>query len=92
MDVERLGRVDARRGGGRDQLEIFERPQIAEVEDRTEVDEERVVALAGKDDLAAGQLVHRGGTERCVVRCRARPNVARRAGKHGAEDASLWIV
>ena len=51
--------VDARRGGRRDEVQVLERAQRAEVEDRAEVDEEAVGPLAGEDDPAAGQRVRR---------------------------------
>ena len=48
VDVERLRRVDAVRRRERDQVRDSERPQPAEVEDRAEVDVERLVPLAGR--------------------------------------------
>ena len=59
MDVEALQAVDSGHGRQRDEVEVLERAQGAEVEDRPEVDEEAVRALAGEDDPATGQRVRR---------------------------------
>ena len=92
VDVQRLGRIDAGSGGGRDQVQVLKRPQIPEVEDRPQVDEERVVALSGEDDLAAAERVHGGRAERRVVGRRARADVARRALQPGAENLGLLAL
>ncbi len=57
-------------------MERVERPEAAQVEDRPEVDEERIVARAGEDQPIATEV---GDTHRRVVdRVRARADVRRR--------------
>ena len=53
-----LERVSTGFCGQRNRVERVERPQPGEVEDRTEVDEERVVSLAGEDLHAVADRVH----------------------------------
>ena len=47
--------VNARRRRCRDQVQVLERPQVAEVERRAEVDEEAVLPLPGEHGLAASR-------------------------------------
>ena len=58
MDVEAAEPVD--RGSGL----AVERAQLQQIEHRAEVDEERIVALAGEDlDAVGRQLTHRRSRE-----------------------------
>ena len=55
--------------GERDRVEGVERAEAGQVEDRAEVDEERIVALAGEDAcVAVAERVDAVGGERRVVR------------------------
>src|SRR5439155_10753737 len=85
VDVERLGGVDAHRVRAGDQVQVLERAQVGEIEDRAEVDVEAVRALAGEHLHAVGQRVYRRRAERRIVWRRARADVARRAGQTRAE-------
>ena len=76
----------------RDDVSGVERPQAGEVEHRAEIDEERIVALAGERLDAAGQLLNRGLHERAVVRGRARPDVDRRRRQVPADDGRLVLL
>ena len=64
----------------RDQVQVLERPQRGEVEDRAEVDVEAVEALPGEDLDPVADVVDRRVGQRRVVRRRADPDVARRQG------------
>jgi hypothetical protein len=66
-------------------VQVLERPQVAEVEDRAEVDVEAVGPLAGEHLDAAGEVVHRLPGELAVVRGGERADVAGRAGEPRAE-------
>jgi hypothetical protein len=57
------------------------RTQVRRVEDRTEVDEERIVALAGEHLAAAPQVLDRSTGHRAVVGERLRTRVRRRDGQ-----------
>ena len=61
-----------------------EGPQVAEVEHRAEIDEERVGPLAGEHLLPGGESADGSGGERRVVRGGQRADVAGRARKRGA--------
>ena len=79
MDVEAGHGVDA---GGRRSLEKevgLERPEVAEVEDRAEVDVEAVRALTREDEAARAERVDRLCGKRPVLRDRVLADVARRA-------------
>src|SRR5262249_56444720 len=64
-----------------DDVGRIERPQAGQVEDRTEVNVEWVVALAGEDLDAAVDRVDRIRGERRIVRCRARADIHRRGAE-----------
>src|SRR5438270_7608950 len=81
VDVQRFGRVDPGRRSTGDQMQVLKRPQVAEVEDRAQVDIEPVGPLAGEDPAPARQDVDGRLAERGVVGRRPRPDIARRAGK-----------
>ena len=68
-----------------------ERPQAGQVEDRAEIDVERVVALARVDLDAAGQVCDRRLHERAVVRRRAGADVDRRGRQVRAEHRLLAV-
>ena len=59
VHVERAQRVHARRRRRRDQVQVLERSQRGEVEDRAEVDVEAVEALPGEDLDAVAEVVDR---------------------------------
>src|SRR5919204_4607451 len=61
-------------------MKRIERTQPGQIEDRAEVDEERVVALPGEDLDPTRQVGDRGRGEAVVVRRRARPDVVGRGG------------
>ena len=102
MDVDRLGRVHARRrlrelGDVKPELgvQLLERPQNGKVEDRAQIDVEAFGALTREHDSPAREAVNRGVGEGHVVGRRQRPDVARRArhvlrerGDLGAEPES----
>ena len=67
-------------------MEVVERPQTAEVEDRPEVDEERVVARPGEHLAVAAEIAD--ALERVVRRVRARPDVGRRNRDVGGDDGT----
>ena len=92
VDVERLQGVHAGRHHRRNQVQVLERTQVGEVEDRPEVDEERIVALACEHRLPRRQGVDSGLGERRVVRRRARADVARRARQSAGEHLCLGLV
>ena len=66
-------------------VQVRERPQVGQVEDRAQVDVEGLGPLPGEHRDPAAQLVHRLGGQRAVVRRGQRPDVARRAGQPGAD-------
>ena len=70
--------IDALLRWQRERVRRVERPQAGEVEDRAEVDEERVVDLAGIDLPAARQAPDGGAHQRAVVRSRAGADADRR--------------
>ena len=78
MHVVVLQRVDAWGCSERDQVERVERPQAREIEDRAEVDEERIVTLAREHLPASRDVGDRRTRQRFVVRRRARADVVRR--------------
>ena len=81
---------------------VVERPQATQVEDRGDVREERVVALAGEHARAIRQLVDADRREVVVVRRGARPDVRRCHGTigqdrltvalHGHRDAAVLVL
>ena len=78
VDVVTRRVVNARSVRQRNHVQRVERPEPAEVEDRAEVDEERVVTLAGEDLDPTGKRVHGSRREAVVVRRRPRADVVRR--------------
>ena len=92
MAVERLQRIHARCGFRRYQMQVLDRAQVAEVEDRTDVDEERVVSLPGEDLLASRQRMQGFFFQLRVIRRRARADVAGRAGEPLGEDLGVLAV
>ncbi len=62
-------------------MQVLDRAQVGEVEDRADVDEERIVALPGEHHLSAAQFVHGFFFEFCVVGRGARADVAGGAGE-----------
>ena len=93
VDVDpALERVDRCRGRHRREMQSLEGTQIGQVEDRSEVGEEAVVALTGKHlHPAAQRMDGRLGHWR-VVRCRMRTDVAWRRREVAADDHRLGIV
>ena len=89
MNVVVLERVPSRAGRERDQMERIERPQPGQIEDRAEVDEERIVTLPGEDLDAARQACDRGPREVVVVRSRAGPDVVGRGRDVRSEHLAL---
>ena len=89
MDVEPLEAVDARRRGGRDEVQILERAQRTEVEDRPQVDEEGVGPLTGEHLAAAREAVRRLVREVRIVRRAADAHVDRRNGEPGGQDVRV---
>ena len=59
-----------------------DRPQVAEVEDGPEINEEAVSALAGEDDETVGQPVDGRSRQLLIVRRGADADIARGAGEH----------
>src|SRR6266480_4771738 len=70
-------------------MERIERTQPGQIEDRAEVDEERVVTLPGDDLDSARQARDRGRREVVVVRRRARPDVVGRSRDVLSEHLAL---
>src|SRR5436305_14232030 len=70
-------------------MEVLQGAQIAEVEDRSQVDEEPLVALSGEHGLARAEAMHGGLGERLVVRRGARADVAGRRRQLVADDLRL---
>src|ERR671936_63956 len=89
VDVVVLDRVHALLGRERDQVERVEWTQPRQVEDRAEVDEERVVTLPGEDLDPAREVRDRFRRQTVVVRSRARPDVVRRSRDARSEDLAL---
>ena len=86
VHVQVVGGVHPRRGAGEDVqpvlgVQVLERPQVAQVEDRAQVDVEALGALPGEHRDPVAQVVHRLAGQRGVVRRGQRPDVARRAGQ-----------
>ena len=78
MDVERPKCIDAFRSPGHvEQVQVLERAQGTEIEDRTEVDVEPIEPLTGKHPHVAGKIVDRRIGEPGVVRGRPWSDVAR---------------
>ncbi len=76
--VEPTDAVDAGIGRQGQRVERVERAEPAQIEDRAEVDEERIVPLAGEDLRPVGEAVDGLCSRRIVVRRGARPDVHRR--------------
>ena len=84
----------------RDRVGRVERPQAGEVEDRAEVDVERVVDLAGVDLAAARERPDRRAHQGAVVRRRARADrdgrgrdvLGERRPRAAADDAAAALV
>jgi len=60
VDVQRLGPVHAHGVGAGDQMQVLEGPQVAEVEDRPQVDIEALPPLAGEHLDTPRQVMHGG--------------------------------
>ena len=75
-------------------VRLVQGPQPGQVEHRTEVDEERVVALAGEDlgPTVLVQRVHGRGRQGVVVRRGPRTDVVGRRGEAGGEHLPLPVV
>ncbi len=88
VDVLLLERVDARSRRHVRQEGRLERPQVAEIKDRAEVNVEALGPLTREDRVVGRQGVHgRVGQRGVVVRGRRRTDVARRARQARAERA-----
>ena len=92
MRVVVLERVMADVGRQRKQMERVERAQPGEVEDRAEVDVERIVALAGEDLDASAEALDRRRRECVVGRRRARPDVVGRRRQVVTEHDRLVLA
>ena len=70
-------------------VQVLERPQVGQVEDRAQVDVEGFGPLPGEHPDPATQIMDRGGGDARVVPGRRgqRPDVAGRAGQPGAQGA-----
>src|SRR5207245_2145594 len=86
VDVEAFRAVDAGRGGGRDQVQVLERSEGPQVEDRAEVDVEALAPLTREGLHAAAEAAHRGVGQRGVVGRGAGANPDRRGRKVRGED------
>src|SRR6185295_15240693 len=64
----------------------------AQVEDRPEVNEERVAALAGEDLDAVAERVHGGRGQLRVVGGGSRADIDRRCGQAAREDRRLAVL
>src|SRR5262245_45755348 len=73
-------------------MRAVERPEAEEVEDRAQVDLERLVPLAGEDLAAVRERVHRRGGQRLVVGRRARADVDRRRREVAAQHRRHAVV
>ena len=91
VHAESVRVVDARRRGHARDVEVLERAQVAEVEDRPEVDVEPVKTLPREHGVTAPDVMNRLARERAVVRRRRRPDVARRAREVLAEHLSAAV-
>src|SRR5262249_49852616 len=69
-----------------DQMKRIEGPQSCKIENRSQVDEEWIVALARKDFDAPRQRMDCRGGKRIVIRRRSRPNVIGRSRQVCAEN------
>src|SRR5207247_3978781 len=92
VGVEAADAIDAGAWVERDQVEVVERTEAGQVEDRAEVDEEGVVALAGEDPDAPGQIADGCRGERLVLRRRAGPDVNRWRPDAGPEDGRPAVL
>src|SRR5258708_2310071 len=70
-------------------MQILERSQSAEIEDRPQIDAEALATLAGKAPLAAGQVVNGRIRQMRVVGRRAWPNIVGRTRQVVSEDERL---
>src|SRR5262249_50387884 len=85
--------IDARRGWQRNQVRAIERTKPTQVEDRPQVDEERVVALASEDRRAVVELMDSLAAELVlVVRRGAGADVDRRYGQVAANGAARAVL
>ena len=98
VHVHVLGGVDSRSGLGQTReiqaesvVQLLERPQVAEVEDRSEVHIEPFGALARKDLYSSVQFVHGRVGQVHVIVGRERADPARRA-REAARDLPRWSV
>jgi hypothetical protein len=73
-------------------VEALERPQVAEIEDRPEVDVEALEPLPGEHRAPAANLMHRLRGEGLVVGRRRRADVARGARQTAREQLPLSIL
>src|SRR5207245_3472863 len=92
--VQVLGAVDARSDRReRDQVQVLERPERAQVEDGAEVDVETLLALA-RENLAvpAREAVNSALRERRVCGRGARTDVARRTREPRAKRCGLSVL
>ena len=87
VHVQVVGGVDAVHcfQGAERRVQVLERPQVTQVEDRAQVDVEGIGPLAREHGCPAAQVVDRGAGQAGVVRRRQRPDVARRAGQVAAQ-------
>src|SRR5262249_61802836 len=67
-------------------MKRIERPQPCKIENRSEVDEEWIVALAGKHFDAPRQRMDCRGGKRIVIRRRPRPDVIGRSRQVRAKN------
>src|SRR5262249_56397360 len=86
VHVELVGRVYARGRAGEHVhavlvVQVLERAQVTQVEDRAKVHVEALGALAGEDPDTTAEVVHGRGGQLVVVRGGQRADVARRAGQ-----------
>jgi len=89
MHVQLVGGVHPRLGLAEDVhavlgVQLLERPERSQIEDRSQVHVEPLGALAREDPDAAREGVHRAGRQRGVPRGGQRPDVARGAGETAA--------
>jgi hypothetical protein len=85
VHVRGLGPVDAGRGSARDQVQVLEGPQCAEIEDAAQVDVETLPALTSEHVPPARQVVDRLRRQHGVVRRATNPHVDRRAEEAARE-------
>src|SRR6202034_4923992 len=96
VHVQRGGGVDPRCGLVEDvqpvlRVQLLERPQVGQVEDRPEVDVEAFRPLASEDLDAAGEPVYRLVCQTGVVRGGQRPDVAGRAGEPAPQGGAAAV-